>query len=67
MWISATNSEQPLLARNRRADIEITTLVKWALLIVFLIIVILIIVMARTEGFSLLDGLCERTGGLFGC
>jgi hypothetical protein len=52
---------------KRRGEIEMATLVKWGLLLVFLVLVIIIIMAARGTGDETISSLCERSGGLFGC
>ncbi len=62
----AVNGLQASLSR-RKGGIEVSTLTKWIILLVFLIVVLLIIVAVKTSGDGLLDSLCEKSGGMFGC
>jgi hypothetical protein len=53
--------------KKRRANIEISTLVKWLLLLLFLILVTVIIFKLRGTGDESVASLCERSGGMVGC
>ena len=53
--------------RSRTGDIEISTLAKWVLLVIFLILVIIILAKVLSTGEDKVGGLCELTGGWIGC
>jgi len=52
---------------HRKAGIEINTLVIWIILLVFLALILFIIIVSRDKGASMIGGLCDKSGGLFGC
>lgn len=52
---------------GRFGGIEISTLARWVILLVFMVLVIIILVQIRGAGDDNISSLCERTGGLMGC
>jgi hypothetical protein len=53
--------------RSSTGDIEISTLAKWVLLVIFLILVIIILAKVLSTGEDKINFLCELTGGWIGC
>ena len=53
--------------KNKKGGIEISSLAKWIILVVFLIIILIILIAVRTGGEDTIGSICEKTGGFIGC